>query len=216
MHRLFKLLTFSTTSFVRESASAADIDDPPYPTRPIRLVIGHLRGTPIESIARVLARKLGIYLRQPIEIDSRPDVGGTLGITETARSAPDGYTLLMTSTTTMSVSRFLYNHRPLDPCSGFVPVALLCPLARGVVKASRRMPDVQRNIDWLIQSRSEIEGIYAPPGTPRAIVDRLAMAITRTAGTFDVHEELEKHDIDLVVLTGLSLRAYLDQDDPAF
>lgn len=119
----------------------------------------------------------------------------------------------MTGTATMSISRYLFNHRPLDPRSGFVPVALICPLSRGAVRASRSMPDVQRNIDWLIKSRSEIEGIYAPPGTPRAIVDRLALAITRTLGTLDVHEELGKHDIDLVVLTGPALRAYLDQDD---
>ena len=76
------------------------------------------------------------------------------------------------------------------------------------------MPDVQRNIDWLIKNRSEIEGIYAPPGTPRAVVDRLAAAIARTIQTADVHEELAKQDIDLVVLTGPSLCAYLDQGDP--
>ena len=215
MHRLFKLRAFASTSFVRAPTSAADIKDSPYPTRAIRLVIGYLRSAPIESIARVLARKLGIYLCQPIEIDSRPDVSGTLGLVEAARSAPDGYTLLMTSTKTMSISRFLSSHRPLDQRSGFVPVALLCPLPRGVVDACRSMPDVQRNIDWLIQCRSKLEGIYAPPGTPRVIVDRLAKAITRTAGTFDVHQALEKHGIDLVVLTGPSLRAYLDQDGPA-
>ena len=109
---------------------------------------------------------------------------------------------------------YLHHHRPLDPRGSFVPVALLCPLERGVVvKASRRMPEVQRNIDWLIKNRSELDGIYAPPGTPSAIVDRLAAAITRMAGTFEVHEELEKHDIDLVVLTGPALRKYLDQHD---
>lgn len=187
--------------------------DSAYPARPIRLVVGCLRGAPIESIARVLARKLGMSLGQPIVIDSRPEVSGTLGLAEMARSAPDGYTLLMTSTKTMSISRYLYHHRPLDPRGGFVPVVLICPLARGVVDACRRMPDVQRNIDWLIQSRSKLEGIYAPPGTPRAIVDRLATAVTRTIGTFDVHEELDKHDLDLVVLTGPALRAYLDQGD---
>jgi len=215
MHRLFKLLTFASTSSVRESTSAAQIDDSPYPTRPIRLVLGYLRSAPIQSTAHILTRKLGTYLGHPILIDSCPDIGGTLGLAAMAHAAPDGHTLLMTSTQTMSITRYLYNHRPLDPRGGFVPVALLCPLARGVVQASRRMPDVQRNIDWLIKNRNEIEGIYAPPGTPRAIVDRLAAAITRTMGTFDVHEELEKHDIDLVVLTGPSLRAYLDQEEPA-
>ncbi|MBO9650970.1 MAG: hypothetical protein J7605_20885 [Variovorax sp.] len=186
--------------------------DSQYPSRPIRLVIGHLRSAPIQSIAHVLARKLSTYLCQPVEIDSHPGTGGTLGLATLARSAPDGYTLLMTSTATMSISRYLYNHRPLDPRGSFVPVALICPLPQGAVKASRRMPDVQRNIDWLVKSRSEIEGIYAPPGTSRAIVDRLAHAITRTIATFDVHAELDKHDIDLVVLTGPSLRAYLDQE----
>jgi len=190
---------------------APDSSDASYPTRPIRLVIGYVRSAPIESVARVLAHKLGTYLRQPIVIDTLSDTDGTQALAETARSAPDGYTLLMTNTKTMSISRYRYNHRPLDPRGGFVPVALLCPLERGVVvKASRRMPEVQRDIDWLIKNRSELEGIYAPPGTPRAIVDWLAADITRMAGTFEVHEELDKHDIDLVVLTGPALRKYLD------
>ncbi|WP_431274331.1 tripartite tricarboxylate transporter substrate-binding protein [Variovorax ureilyticus] len=181
-----------------------------FPHRPIRLVVSHLRSDAIHGIARVLARKLSLYLCQPVEIDSRPGTGGSLGLATLARSAPDGYTLLMTSARTMSISRYLFNHAPLDPPGGFVPVVLMCPLPQGTVKACRPMPDVQRNIDWLIQRGSQIEGVYAPPGTPRAIVDRLALGITRMVGTFDVHEELDKHDIDLVVLTGPALRAYLD------
>ena len=214
MHRLLIRLTLAATSSVRQTAPAAESADSAYPFRPIRMVVGSLRSGAIESIARLVAGKLGAEFGQPVDFDSRPDVGGTLGLAAVARAAPDGHTLLMSSTTTMSIAPHLFNKLPSKPRVAFVPVALVSLLPCGVaVNSSVPAPDLQSHIDWLKISGGNVDGIYAPPGTRGAIVDKLAAAIRRTVRTADVRAQLVKQGVDLVLLTGPAARAFLDQED---
>ncbi|MDM0051393.1 tripartite tricarboxylate transporter substrate-binding protein [Variovorax sp. J22R115] len=143
-----------------------------------------------------------------------PGVGGTLGLAAVARAAPDGYTLLMSSTTTMSIAPQIFNQRPSNPRAAFVPVALVSLLPCGVAEnSSTPVPDLQSHIEWLKNSGGKVDGIYAPPGTPGAIVDKLADAIRRIVRTDDVRAQLVKQDVDLVLLTGPAARVFLDQED---
>jgi tripartite-type tricarboxylate transporter receptor subunit TctC len=178
------------------------------------MVVGNLCNGAIENIARLVTGKLAAELGQPVDIDGTPGVGGTLGLAAVARAAPDGYTLLMTSTTTMSIAPHLYNKLPLDPCGDFVPVALVSPLPEGLAAdPSVSTPDLPGHIEWLKRSGGKADGVYAPPGTSRAIVDKLATAIKRTLRTADVRAQLAQQGVDLVLLTGPAVRAFLDQDD---
>ncbi|WP_435518200.1 tripartite tricarboxylate transporter substrate-binding protein [Variovorax sp. GT1P44] len=177
------------------------------------MVVGYLHRGAIESIARAVAAKLSTEFRQPLVLDSSPRVGGTLGLAVAARAAPDGLTLLMTSTTTMWVARHLYNELPDGPRGDFVPVALFSPLPEGfAANSSVSAHDLQARIDWLRKSGSKVDGIYAPPGTPGAIVDKLAAAIRHAIRTVDVQAQLIEQGVDLVLLTGPAARAFLAQD----
>ncbi|MDL9999952.1 tripartite tricarboxylate transporter substrate-binding protein [Variovorax sp. J22P240] len=214
MHHLLRHLTLAATSSLRQTAQAFEPPASTYPTRPIRMVVDSLRSGAIENIARMVAGKLGVEFGQSVDFDSRPDVGGTLGLAAVARAAPDGYTLLMSSNTTMSIAPHLFNQLPSNPRVAFVPVALVSLLPCGVVvNSSTPAPDLQGRIEWLKKCGGKIDGVYAPPGTPGAIVDKLAAAIRRTVRTADVRAQLAKQGVDLVLLTGPAARAFLDQED---
>ncbi len=214
MQQLFRHFTLAATSAARQAALAAESADSVFPTRPIRMVVGCLRNAAIEGVARVVASRLSAELGQPVVIDSRPGTGGTLGLAAAARAAPDGHTLLMSTTTTMSIAPHLYNKLKHDPRDDFVPVALVSLLPCGVaVNSSIPATGLQDHIEWLNKSGGKVDGIYAPPGTSGEIVDKLAAAIKRAIHTADMRAQLAKQGVDLVLLTGPAVRAFLDQKD---
>jgi tripartite-type tricarboxylate transporter receptor subunit TctC len=94
-----------------------------WPSRPIKLVVPFPPGGLIDNMARLVAPKLGQELGQSVVIDNKPGAGGNLGAAETARSAADGYTLLMASPP-LTISPALYSKLPYKP-EQIAPVALL-------------------------------------------------------------------------------------------
>jgi tripartite-type tricarboxylate transporter receptor subunit TctC len=215
MHRLLRHLALAVTSSTRQTNQTVESADSAYPTRPIRMVVGHLRNAAIDPVARAFTGKLAAELGQPLVIDTSARVGGTLGLAVAARATPDGYTLLMTSTATTWVARHLYNKLPHDPSGDFAPVALFSLLPEGLAAAKLSAPtsDLHRRIEWLKKCGAKVDGIYAPPGTAGAIVDKLAVAIRRATRAADVRTQLAKQSVDLVLLTGPAVRAFLGQDD---
>ena len=69
----------------------------PYPSKPIRVVVPFAPGGPVDVVARLLAPKMNELLGQPLVIENKAGAGGNLGVAQVARAAPDGYTVLMTS-----------------------------------------------------------------------------------------------------------------------
>ena len=104
-------------------AGAASADD--YPTRPITLVVPFPPGGGVDTLARVVAQKLSEVFRQQVVVDNRPGGGGTIGTRVVAQAAPDGYTLLLGHTGTISINPSLYVHANLDPRKDFAPVGLI-------------------------------------------------------------------------------------------
>ncbi len=100
------------------SAAAQDV----YPSRSITLVVPFAAGGFTDVVARVLTQGLAKALGQSVVIDNRPGAGSTLGTDLVAKSAPDGYRLLMVSTTHV-ISDALYKNLPYDPIRSFTPVA---------------------------------------------------------------------------------------------
>ena len=96
-----------------------------YPNKPIRIIVPFPPAGAVDILGRAIGAKLSEQLGQPVTIDNRPGAGGALGGEAAARSAPDGYTLLMGSTTTLSINQYLYAKLPYDPARDFVPVTLV-------------------------------------------------------------------------------------------
>src|SRR5258708_2817593 len=79
-----------------------------YPTHPIRIIVSSAAGGPLDVICRAVAEKISVELKQPVVVESRTGAGGNLAADFVGKSAPDGYTLLFTLSTTLTVNPYLY------------------------------------------------------------------------------------------------------------
>ena len=96
-----------------------------WPNRPIKLIVPYTPGTGQDTIARTLAPKLTEKLGQSIVIENRPGAAGNIGTEMVAKSAPDGYTLLLTASPIV-LNTLLYKDLSWDPYRDFVPIANVC------------------------------------------------------------------------------------------
>src|SRR3984885_12685732 len=95
-----------------------------WPDRQITLIVPFAPVGPTDIIARILATSLHMSLGQPVIIDNRAGAAGNTGMGAAAHAAPDGYTLLLTSTS-IAVNPALFRNLPYDPFRDFVPVSEL-------------------------------------------------------------------------------------------
>lgn len=96
-----------------------------YPDKPIRLVVGFPPGQATDVIARAAAKKLQDVLGQPVIVDNKPGAAGIIGSETVAKAAPDGYTLLVSSSGPMAINPSLYSKLTYHPLRDFEPVTLL-------------------------------------------------------------------------------------------
>ena len=93
-----------------------------YPSKSVRMVVPFAAGGPTDTVARVVGAKMADLLGQPFVVENRAGAGGNLGADVVARSAPDGYTLLMGTVSTHAINPGLYKKIPYDPVRDFAPV----------------------------------------------------------------------------------------------
>jgi tripartite-type tricarboxylate transporter receptor subunit TctC len=96
-----------------------------YPERAVKIVVGFAPGGTNDILARLLAVKLGDKLKQGFVVDNRPGANSALGNDIVAKAAPDGYTLLVSSSGGLTVNPVLMKNLPHDPTRDFEPIALL-------------------------------------------------------------------------------------------
>lgn len=95
-----------------------------YPNRPIRLIVPYPAGGATDVVARIVVEKMSDELGQQIFVDNRPGAGTMIGATAVARSAPDGYTLLLGDTGTYALNPTLYDKQlTYDPAKDFAPIS---------------------------------------------------------------------------------------------
>jgi len=96
-----------------------------YPDRPIKLIVPFAPGGSNDILARVLAEKLGGRLGQPVIVENRAGAGGTIGTDFVVKSPPDGYTLLLGSSGTISSAPAVFKNIAYDPAKDFVAVGAI-------------------------------------------------------------------------------------------
>lgn len=104
-----------------------------YPSRPVRIVVPFAAGTGPDTNARQIAPKMQAALGQSVVVENRPGAAGQIGTDLAAKSAPDGYTLYMGFTSTLSIQPFVYSKLPYDAERDFVPVSLVGSLRTGLI-----------------------------------------------------------------------------------
>lgn len=96
-----------------------------WPEKPVRIVVTFAAGGASDIVARAISDPLAKALGQPVIIDNKPGAGGTIGGAEVVRSAPDGYTLMLSNSTPLSIGPFTVPKQPYDPVKQFTHIAML-------------------------------------------------------------------------------------------
>jgi tripartite-type tricarboxylate transporter receptor subunit TctC len=122
---------------VLAAAATAGHAQSKYPDKPIKIIVGFSAGGGTDVAARIVGQKLGEVLGQTFVIENRPGASGLIGSEQVAKSAPDGYTIMVGSQTTLAVAPALYRSIQLDATKAFTGMAMvgLSPLV-AVVPAS--------------------------------------------------------------------------------
>ena len=131
-----------------------------YPAKPVRLVVPFGAGGPADLVARLLGAKLGDAWGQALVIENRGGAGGNIGTAAVARSAPDGYTVLLTTSGFMC-NPSLYRDPGYDPFKDFLPVTVVGNSATIVVRHPSLAVNSMRDIEQLART-STVD--FATPG----------------------------------------------------
>ncbi len=126
----------------------------PYPNRPIKLIVPFGPGGFTDVVARILGQKLGPAMNTSFVIENKPGAGSTIGMDLVAKSAPDGYTLGMISSTHM-ISPWIYKSVPYDPIKSFTPIGKLVDSAYVLVVNPKVPASNVRELVALAKSRPE-------------------------------------------------------------
>ena len=128
-----------------------------YPTKPVRIVVTFPPGGSSDVTARALSVPLQKNLGQAVVVDNKPGAGGTIAATEIFRAAPDGYNLLMSNTTPISLAPFMLDPQPYDSLKGFTHVALVATVP-DVVMAHPSVPakNLAELMSWIKAQNKKI------------------------------------------------------------
>jgi tripartite-type tricarboxylate transporter receptor subunit TctC len=119
--------------FLAAAVSSAALAQAGWPAKPVRIVVAYPPGGGIDVMARQIAEKLTAAWGQPVVVENRPGANTIVATDAVAKSAPDGYTVLMTTDATFSINPHLYAKLPFDTQKDFIPVTMLVLLQQLLV-----------------------------------------------------------------------------------
>jgi tripartite-type tricarboxylate transporter receptor subunit TctC len=119
----FRALAF--LSFAAALIAAGPATAQPYPSRPITLVVPQAAGGTNDIVGRLVGQKIGEVMNASVVVDNRPGAGGNIGTQLVAKGPKDGYTLLMTISSSQAINPALYKNAGFDPVKDFKPVGLI-------------------------------------------------------------------------------------------
>jgi tripartite-type tricarboxylate transporter receptor subunit TctC len=153
-----------------------------YPTKPIKLIIPFPAGGATDIVGRVVAQQLGVELGQTVVVDNRAGAAGVIGSESVARAAPDGYTILLSTSSTHTIGPILNPKIPFSPTKDFTPIMYLAASPQVVVvplsSPANTMPEL---IDYIKKNPGKLNfGSAGTGGIPHLSTERfLAMTGTK-------------------------------------
>ncbi|AOY93259.1 ABC transporter substrate-binding protein [Cupriavidus sp. USMAA2-4] len=155
-----------------------------YPAKPIRLVVPFPPGGPTDTAARIIGQKLSETMGQPVVVDNRPGASGTIGAEAVAKSAPDGYTLLMLATPTL-LAPHLIPRKGYDLFKDFTPVGAAYDLPIVMVVNPQALPDVHSLQDYMARAKAK-PGAMNYTSAGNGSFGHLSTELLKSLGHFDV------------------------------
>ena len=157
-----EFITFLGGAAVLPAAAAGAAET--FPSRPIRLIVPFPAGGGTDIVGRVLGQRLHESLGQPFVIDNRGGAGGTLGTALAAKSAPDGYTLLLVPTSHV-INPSIYAKLPYDTEKDFAPITMVASAAILMAVNPRVPGDTMRGFIEAAKARPQAIANYGSAGT---------------------------------------------------
>jgi len=156
-----------------------------FPSKPLRMVVPFTPAGAVDIATRATANEMQKILGQPVAVENKPGAGGNLGVLDVARSAPDGYSIVMSTSGIQAINPFLYAKMPLDVNKDLAPVAPLVSL-NNVLVVHPSVP--ARSVKEVIALAKKEPGkwTYASSGNGTSIHMSGAM-FTQMTGTDIVH-----------------------------
>ncbi|WP_454763275.1 tripartite tricarboxylate transporter substrate binding protein [Cupriavidus campinensis] len=165
-------------------AAAPALAQQGYPDKPIRLVVPFPAGGPTDTAARIIGQKMGESLKQTVVIDNRPGASGTIGAEAVAKSAPDGYTLLMLATPTL-LAPHLIARKGYDLFKDFTPIGAAYELPIVMVVNPQSLPDVTDLQQYIAKVKGK-PGQFNYTSAGNGSFGHLSTELLKSLGHFDV------------------------------
>ena len=181
-----------------------------YPNRTVRIIVPFPPGSGPDLIARIVGQQLQEDLRQNFIIDNKAGAQGSIGATEAAKAAPDGYTLFVPTNTTHAANPSLFKTLAYDPVKDFAPIARLCASAlmlvvkpefpAGNIKEflayakTHELPAIAETLPGF--DLSTWYGLLAPAGTPRDVIVKLQDAALKAITKPEVKAKFASINLD--------------------
>jgi tripartite-type tricarboxylate transporter receptor subunit TctC len=190
-----------------------------FPTRPITLIVPFAPGGATDIVARLLATRIGEDLGQMLVVDNRTGGAGNIGTASAARAAPDGYTLVL-ATTSQLINQFLSKTPPFNLFTDLVPVALIAD-APEVIAISSKIP-AGTLAEFARAAQADAAGFnYGSPGTgsvPHLGGEVLARAMKTKMvhvpfrGSADAAKEIAAGNIQLTLATQATVAPFVESN----
>ena len=153
--------------------------NPPWPVKPVKIVVGFPPGGLTDAYARMFGEQLSAATGQSVIVENKPGAGANIAIEAVTRSAPDGYTLLVTTSGAVWQNRVLYRKLPFDLDRDITPITVF-PSGPLVVAVAEKVPvrTFPEFIAWAKKNQVSM-GTYAPASFPHMLADQ----VNRSDGT---------------------------------
>ena len=154
-----------------------------YPARPVKLIVPFPAGSATDQVGRVIGAELQAALGQPFVVENKAGAQGSIAASEVAKSAPDGYTLLVTTNTPQAANVSLFKKLPYDPVKDFSPVARLATTSfMLMVKPDYPAHNLREFIDSVRRQPGKLSAGYGSSGS------QVSVAMLKQMGKLDVVE----------------------------
>jgi len=158
------------------------VAQPAYPSKPITLVVTYPPGGGADAMARLIAPKMGEALGQSVVVENKPGASGQIGAAAVAKSAPDGYTLMLDASS-FAVNPSLYNKLPYDSLKAFKPIGVVALFPNVVLVNSNFSA---KNVNDLIATAGKAKESVSYASSGNGSAQHLAGALFESAAKVDM------------------------------
>lgn len=150
-----------------------------YPNQAVKFVVGNVAGSSSDTVARVISGALTNALGQQALVINQPGAGGTIAAEAVARAAPDGYTIMVTSTQAHSISPHIYPNAKYKPLDDFIPVTMIARTENAlVVPAAQPFTTIKDIVDYAKANPGKLNMANAGPGSQSHLAGALFAHMT--------------------------------------